>query len=104
VIRPRRRLRRAARSLPDPPTALMPPVPAVPEYRPRHRRRCPGCGRPTGGDVWCCWVCRFAADGGWQLGRWSARAPWHDVHTEPCERAARALDPRWYAGSAARRV
>jgi hypothetical protein len=85
---------------------MLPPVPAVvADYRPAPRRRCASCGRPIARGLWCCWVCRAAADGGWQLDRWNPGAPWHDVHTEACELAARARDPRWFAGSArSRRV
>jgi hypothetical protein len=104
-----RRLRRAARSVPEPSTLLMPAAPLVAQLAaglvpgradPTAPRlpRCGGCGRPTL-RVWCCWVCRFAADGGWMLDRWNPGAPWHDVHTAACEAEALARDPRWYAGS-----
>jgi hypothetical protein len=94
------RLHRAARSRPDPPTLLMPRVPAVRPQRARHAAplstdvsfcqptpRCV-CGRPREG-VWCCWVCRAASDGGWDLGPWRPGIHWTAAHTWACEQRAK---------------
>lgn len=62
----------------------VPPPPAAPAPR------CP-CGRPTvnpwypGEPSWCCWVCRAATDGGWQLGSWRPGIHWTATHTWACE-------------------
>jgi hypothetical protein len=73
----RRRLVRAARSVADPPTELLPYVPLGPVPR------C-ACGRPTEA-AWCCWVCRAASDGGWPLGPWRPGWHWTATHTWACE-------------------
>jgi len=104
------RLRSAARSRPEPPTLLMPPVPSV--RPPRHRREGPPvvargrpqpvstdvsfcqpaprcvCGRPRDG-TWCCWVCRAATDGGWDLGPWRPGIHWTAAHTWACEQRSK---------------
>ena len=60
-----------------------PNVPTPPPAAPAPR--CPCCGRPTVGAGWCCWVCRAAADGGWQLRPWRAGLHWTVTHTWACE-------------------
>lgn len=114
--RPRRRLRREARSVPDPDTDRIPALSAVQEVwraslvpRPGETRRC-RCGRPMLAAGWCCWTCIAAHDGGWHLQAYNPHSPnWFDMHTEGCERRTAQLDPvaaylgaAWNAGSARR--
>lgn len=89
-----RKIHRAARAV-DPDTlTTMPPVPsegaalAAPglstDVNPcQPTPRCV-CGRPTEGR-WCCWVCRAAADGGWDLGPHKPGIHWTASHTWACE-------------------
>lgn len=117
-----RRLRKAARSEPEPATELIGavvdrrggatapprrvilpvgravrPAPAH-GHHPARPARCV-CGRPTW-RAFCCWACMVAQDGGWVLQPWSPAAPWTDVHTWTCEDRSRRYDPRWHAGTA----
>jgi hypothetical protein len=113
----RRKLRRAARSAPEPVTTAMPAADAARAAAasvrpvPAGMGRCGGCGRLAPAGAWCCWICAVAADGGWPLDPWSPGAPWTSVHTRACEwrqavfdPAAAAVTAAWYAGTAAPRV
>lgn len=102
-----RRLRKAARSAPEPPTELLTKLVPVAGPLVRHARpaavtwpRCP-CGRRTYYE-WCCFPCMAAYDGGWELVPYTSTAAWTDVHTWSCEMRQAERDPAWYAGTARR--
>lgn len=99
-----KRLRKAARSRPDPETVLLTQLVPVAGPLVRHARpaadypRCV-CGRRTF-TGWCCWTCMVADDGGWLLGPYDRAAAWTDVHTRACDLRQAERDPVWYAAPA----